>query len=46
MARETAATLGTKFKFPEIAIKNEQGDIKDYMNSVEIEDEADVFMQK
>lgn len=39
MARETAATLGTKFKFPEIAIKNEQGDIKDYMNAVEIEDE-------
>ncbi|MDW5299798.1 MAG: phenylalanine--tRNA ligase subunit beta [Sedimentibacter sp.] len=39
MARETAATLGTKFKFPEIEIKNEQGDIKDYMNAVEIEDE-------
>lgn len=39
MARETAATLGTKFKFPEIEIKNEQGDIKDYLNAVEIEDE-------
>ena len=39
MARETAATLGTKFKFPKIEIKNEQGDIKDYMNAVEIEDE-------
>ncbi|MGB4439184.1 MAG: phenylalanine--tRNA ligase subunit beta [Sedimentibacter sp.] len=39
MARETAATLGTKFKFPEIEIKNEQDDIKDYMNAVEIEDE-------
>lgn len=39
MARETAATLGTKFKFPEIEIKNEQGDIKDYLNGVEIEDE-------
>ncbi|MFA9423658.1 MAG: phenylalanine--tRNA ligase subunit beta [Sedimentibacter sp.] len=39
MARETAATLGTKFKFPLIEIKNEQGDIKDFMNSVEIEDE-------
>ncbi len=39
MARETAATLGTKFKFPEIEIKNEQGDIKEYLNGVEIEDE-------
>ncbi len=39
MARETAATLGTEFKFPEIDIKNEQGDIKDYLNAVEIEDE-------
>jgi len=39
MARETAATLGTEFKFPEIEIKNEQGDIKDYLNGVEIEDE-------
>ncbi|MEL7647799.1 MAG: phenylalanine--tRNA ligase subunit beta [Sedimentibacter sp.] len=39
MARETAATLGTKFKFPEIDIKNEEGDIKDYLNAVEIEDE-------
>ena len=39
MARETAATLGTKFKFPQIEIKNEVGDIKDYFNSVEIEDE-------
>lgn len=39
MARETAATLGTNFKFPEISVKNEQGDIRDYMNSVEIEDE-------
>lgn len=38
MARETAATLGTKFKFPEIEIKNEQGNIKDYLNAVEIED--------
>lgn len=39
MARETAATLGTKFKFPEIEIKNEEGDIKDYLNAVEIEDQ-------
>lgn len=39
MARETAATLGTKFKFPEIEIKSEQGNIKDYLNAVEIEDE-------
>lgn len=39
MAREAAATLGTKFKFPDIEIKNEQGNIKDYLNAVEIEDE-------
>lgn len=39
MARETAATLGTKFKFPEIEIKNEQGNIEDYLNAVEILDE-------
>ena len=39
MARETAATLGTKFKFPEIEIKNEEGNITDYLNGVEIEDE-------
>lgn len=39
MARETAATLGTKFKFPEIEIKNEQESINDYLNAVEIEDE-------
>lgn len=39
MARETAATLGTKFRFPEIEIKNEEGNISDYLNAVEIEDE-------
>lgn len=39
MARETAATLGTKFNFPNIEIKNEEGNIKDYLNAVEIEDE-------
>lgn len=39
MARETAATLNTEFKFPFIEIKYETGDIKDYLNSVEIEDE-------
>lgn len=39
MARETAATLGTKFNFPEIHIENEEGNIKDYLNAVEIEDE-------
>ncbi len=38
MARETAATLGTKFKFPEINIKNEQGSINEYLNAVEIID--------
>lgn len=37
MARETAATLKTEFKFPEIEIKNEVDDIKDYLNSVDIE---------
>lgn len=40
MARETAATLGTQFKFPEIEIKNEEGNITDYLNAVEIEDEG------
>ena len=39
MARETAATLGNKLRFPEIEIKNEEGDIKDYLKGVEIEDE-------
>lgn len=39
MAREAAATLGTKFKFPEIEIKNEVDDIKNYLNGVEIHDE-------
>ncbi|MGD9568013.1 MAG: phenylalanine--tRNA ligase subunit beta [Sedimentibacter sp.] len=39
MARETAATLGTKFKFPEIEIKHAQGNINEYFNAVEIEDE-------
>lgn len=39
MAREAAATLGTKFKFPAIEIKNETDDIKNYLNGVEIQDE-------
>lgn len=39
MARETAATLNTQFKFPVIEIKDETGEIKDYFNGVEIEDE-------
>nr|WP_312578789.1 phenylalanine--tRNA ligase subunit beta [Sedimentibacter sp.] len=39
MARETAATLNTEFKFPDIKIKNETEDIKEYLNGVEIEDE-------
>lgn len=39
MAREAAATLGTKFRFPEIEIKNEEGSITDYLNAVEIKDE-------
>lgn len=39
MARETAATLNTEFKFPEIEIKNEQDDIKNYLNEIKIQDE-------
>lgn len=39
MAREAAATLGAQLKFPEIKINNEEGNIKDYLNGVEIEDE-------
>ena len=39
MAREAAATLGTEFKFPDIEIKNETDDIKNYLNKVEIQDE-------
>ncbi|WP_326908181.1 phenylalanine--tRNA ligase subunit beta [Sedimentibacter sp. MB31-C6] len=39
MARETAATLGTKFKFPKIEIKNEVDKITDYLDDVVIEDE-------
>lgn len=38
MARETAATLGTQFKFPEIEIKHEEGTITDYLTAVEIKD--------
>lgn len=40
MARETAATLKTKFSFPKIEIKNEVEHIKDYLEGVEIEDES------
>lgn len=39
MARETAATFRTPVKLPEIKIENEVEDIKDYMDSIEIEDE-------
>ena len=39
MARETAATLGTNFKFPIIEIINETDDIKNFLNAVEIQDE-------
>lgn len=37
MAREVAATLGEKFNFPKIEIKNEVEDIKDYFDNVKIE---------
>lgn len=39
MARETAATLSTEFKFPLIEINKEEDDIKNYLNGVEIHDE-------
>lgn len=37
IARETAATLNTTFKYPEIKINDEYDDIKDYFNGVRIE---------
>ncbi len=40
LAREVAATLGKEFKFPEIKIKNEVDDIKDYFDQVIIENES------
>ncbi len=39
IAREAAATLNTKFKYPEIKIKEECNNIKDYFNAVEIQSE-------
>lgn len=39
MARETAATFDKKLKFPEIKIDSEVDDIKDYVESVEIDKE-------
>lgn len=39
MARETAATFKKELKEPEIVIKEESEDIKDYFNSIEIESE-------
>ncbi|MDU5363621.1 MAG: phenylalanine--tRNA ligase subunit beta, partial [Finegoldia magna] len=37
MAREYAASFGKKIKYPSIEIKNFEDDIKDYVNSVEIQ---------
>ncbi|RKD32535.1 phenylalanine--tRNA ligase subunit beta [Thermohalobacter berrensis] len=39
MARETAATLGKKLSYPEITIKDETDDIKDYLYGIEVEDD-------
>ena len=38
MARETAATFNKKLTFPSVEIKNEVGDIKDYIDDIEIRD--------
>lgn len=38
MARETAATLGKKLKYPEIKINKEVDDIADYVNDIEVHD--------
>ncbi|MGO1369611.1 MAG: phenylalanine--tRNA ligase subunit beta [Senegalia sp. (in: firmicutes)] len=37
MARETAATFSKKLNYPEIAIKNETGDIKNTIKNIEVE---------
>ncbi len=39
IGRETSATLNTKFKYPEITIKNEVEDINDYISDINIIDE-------
>lgn len=39
MARETSATINTEMKYPDIKIKNEEGNISDYLKDVEIVDE-------
>lgn len=38
MARETSATLNTGMKYPEIEVKNEEGNISDYLRGIEILD--------
>lgn len=38
MARETAATLNKEFKYPEIKIEEEEGNINEYVNGVEVKD--------
>lgn len=38
MARETAATFNKKLKFPEIKLSKETGDIKDYIESVKVDE--------
>ncbi len=39
IGRETAATLNTQFKYPDIKIKNEVEDINDYVKDIKIVDE-------
>lgn len=38
MARETAATLNKKLKYPDVEIKNEVDDIHEYLNGIEVID--------
>jgi len=38
MARETAATLGTELKYPNIEIENEVDDINNYVKKIEVKD--------
>ena len=40
MARETAATLGEHLKAPKISIINEEGNIKDFLNGIKVEDSS------
>ena len=39
MARETAATFDKELKLPEVRVKEEVEDIKDYLESIEVDGE-------